>query len=48
MSKDCTCGRSLTGKCLGWHGLTNEQYNAKIEEYKKKQLNESEPKFLTE
>lgn len=25
MSKDCGCGRSPTGKCIGWHNLTNEQ-----------------------
>jgi hypothetical protein len=22
----CGCGRSPTGKCIGWHGLTEEQY----------------------
>jgi hypothetical protein len=21
----CGCGRSPTGKCIGWHGLTEEQ-----------------------
>lgn len=21
----CGCGRSPTGKCIGWHGLTTEQ-----------------------
>jgi hypothetical protein len=41
MSKDCGCGRSPTGKCIGWHGLTNEQY-----EEKKKLLNESSEKKL--
>jgi hypothetical protein len=36
----CGCGRSPTGKCIGWHGLTEEQYQAKqtewdLNEYKK-------------
>lgn len=22
----CGCGRSPTGKCCGWHALTEEQY----------------------
>ena len=22
----CGCGRSPTGKCVGWHSLTEEQY----------------------
>lgn len=48
MSKDCGCGRSPTGKCIGWHGLTNEQYDARIKEYEKKQLMESSPQLLKE
>ena len=36
----CGCGRSPTGKCIGWHGLTEEQYKEalndyEIEQYKK-------------
>ena len=23
---NCGCGRSPTGKCIGWHGLTEEMY----------------------
>jgi hypothetical protein len=46
MSKDCGCGRSPTGKCIGWHNLTNEQYDAEKAEYEKKQLNESAPQLL--
>jgi hypothetical protein len=23
----CGCGRSPTGKCIGWHGLTEEMYS---------------------
>jgi len=22
----CTCGRSPTGKCIGWHKLSEEDY----------------------
>jgi len=29
----CGCGRSPTGDCCGWHGLTEEQYKVKLEEY---------------
>jgi len=29
----CGCGRSPTGKCCGWHGLTEEAYKAILEEY---------------
>ena len=29
----CGCGRSPNGKCIGWHGLTEEQYKVKLEEY---------------
>ena len=25
---DCKCGRSPTGKCLGWHNLTASQYQS--------------------
>ncbi len=25
----CGCGRSPTGKCIGWHGLTEELYQHK-------------------
>ena len=26
---NCGCGRSPTGKCIGWHGLTEEMYQHK-------------------
>ena len=29
----CGCGRSPTGKCIGWHGLTEQEYQVKLEEY---------------
>lgn len=38
----CGCGRSPTGKCIGWHGLSEDAYkqaksNWEFEEYKKQQ-----------
>ena len=30
----CGCGRSPTGKCIGWHGLSQEAFKEKLEEYK--------------
>ena len=32
----CMCGRSPTGMCKGWHGLSKEEYEAKLAEHKKK------------
>lgn len=29
----CGCGRSPDGKCCGWHGLTEEQYQQALEKY---------------
>lgn len=33
----CGCGRSPTGKCIGWHGLTQEMFEARLAEYKAQQ-----------
>jgi hypothetical protein len=33
----CGCGRSPTGFCIGWHGLTEEQFRAKLAEYNQTQ-----------
>ena len=33
----CGCGRSPTGKCCGWHGLTEEAYKDALNKY---ELNE--------
>tara|TARA_B100000035_G_scaffold45142_1_gene34052 strand:+ start:185 stop:298 length:114 start_codon:yes stop_codon:yes gene_type:complete len=30
----CGCERSPTGQCIGWHGLSEEEYQKKLEEYK--------------
>jgi hypothetical protein len=29
----CGCGRSPTGKCIGWHALTEDQYQQKRVEW---------------
>ena len=34
---ECGCGRSPTGKCVGWHDLTEEQYVEKRATYEAKQ-----------
>ena len=38
----CGCGRSPTGKCIGWHALSEEKYKEKLAIYnnKKKEKNE--------
>ena len=30
---NCGCGRSPTGKCIGWHGLTEEEYHKALDDY---------------
>ena len=37
----CGCGRSPTGKCIGWHGLTEEQYQTALDEYEKNLFEDS-------
>ena len=29
----CGCGRSPNGKCIGSHGLTEEQFRERLEKY---------------
>ena len=29
----CGCGRSPTGRCIGWHALTEDQYWDRLKEY---------------
>ena len=33
----CPCGRSPIGRCIGWHGLSESDYQKKLAEYKAKQ-----------
>ena len=37
----CGCGRSPTGKCIGWHGLTEDAFKAKLQEYNETKLVEA-------
>ena len=37
----CGCGRSPTGFCIGWHGLSEELFREKLAEYDDNQLQES-------
>ena len=38
----CQCGRSPTNLCIGWHKLTEEEYNEKKRKYES--LNEEQKK----
>lgn len=29
---ECGCGRSPTGQCVGWHNLSEEEYQEKLKE----------------
>lgn len=31
--KTCGCGRSPTGRCQGWHSLSNAEYLTKLDEW---------------
>lgn len=44
----CTCGRSTTGNCLGWHNLTNEEYERVRMEAELKLDEERRVRLLTE
>ena len=33
----CGCGRSPTGRCIGWHALPEEQYLEKKAQYEARQ-----------
>jgi hypothetical protein len=30
----CGCGRSPTGYCVGWHSLSDDDFDKKIDEYR--------------
>lgn len=36
---ECVCGRSPTGKCIGWHELTEEQYQEELKKPEKENKN---------
>ncbi len=31
----CGCGRSPSGKCIGWHKLSEAEYQKRLETYNK-------------
>lgn len=33
----CGCGRSLTGFCIGWHGLSEEEFQKRLAEHQSNQ-----------
>ena len=33
----CGCGRSPTGKCIGWHGLSEDEYKKNLEEFRRQE-----------
>ena len=33
---DCGCGRSPTGQCIGWHALSEEEYQQKLKGHQEK------------
>ena len=35
----CGCGRSPTGNCVGWHALSEDEYQTKKTEYELKKSN---------
>tara|TARA_B100000029_G_C17446437_1_gene913417 strand:+ start:908 stop:1039 length:132 start_codon:yes stop_codon:yes gene_type:complete len=37
---ECGCGRSPTGKCIGWHLLSEEEYKTKLANYENKKDSE--------
>lgn len=34
----CGCGRSPTGDCIGWHGMTTEQFQRAQENWLEEQM----------
>lgn len=34
----CGCGRSPTGDCCGWHGLSEDDYRQRLAEWQEKNM----------
>jgi hypothetical protein len=45
---NCGCGRSPTGKCIGWHGLTEEDFREQLAIYEAKQIDDLNKGTLSE
>ena len=39
---ECGCGRSPTGQCIGWHKLSEEEYQEKLKEHEEKDNEEGQ------
>ena len=39
---DCGCGRSPTGKCIGWHDLPEEEFQKKLKAFEEKKKNKNQ------
>ena len=39
---ECGCGRSPTGKCIGWHALSEEDFRAKLKAFEEKKKNKNQ------
>ena len=39
---ECGCGRSPTGQCIGWHKLSEEEYQEKLKEHEDKDNEEGQ------
>ena len=42
MIMECSCGRSPTGNCVGWHALSEEDFQVKLKEHQEKEIKEEE------
>ena len=38
----CGCGRSPTGMCIGWHGLSESQFQSQLAEYMAEEQNKED------
>ena len=38
----CGCGRSPTGFCIGWHGLSEDEFQKRLAEHQSKQQAQGE------
>lgn len=45
---NCGCGRSPTGKCIGWHGLDEDEYRQQLAIYEAKQIDDLKKDTLSE
>jgi hypothetical protein len=39
----CGCGRSPTGKCIGWHGLSEDEYRQRLAEHEARPNERTKP-----